>query len=89
MFVRFLSGPEGEFPLSLPSLLSNISENAGIFFSIRHVRFFKCQLQSSQESIRLILSFSCILGTKFNKLTYVFYASVLLLIINFVITLSK
>ena len=39
--------------------------------------------------VRTNLHTSRILNEQFNKLTSVFYASVLLLIINFVITLSK
>ena len=39
--------------------------------------------------ISCLLFFPCIMHYQFNKLTSVFYASVLLLIINFVITLFK
>ena len=41
------------------------------------------------KTVRASYDLACIVVGKFNKLTSVFHASVLLLIMNFVITLSK
>ena len=46
-------------------------------------------LRSEKQNKEEVLKNTCFICGKFNKLTSVFHASVLLLIMNFVITLSK
>ena len=50
---------------------------------LRHARDFKFCMSQAQWRVKIFVSF------KINKLTSVYHASVLLLIMNFVITLSK